>query len=133
MAVRRGHDLASSLEEASLTLLTVQPPSEDEDIDPEAEGKGLINSVAHEAGLGSTQYKSEIFVSDEVRGTLLNAVEDYDIVFIGATRSTAITQALFGSIPEEIGEHAKGTVIFTRGSEYRPRTVTEGIIERLSR
>jgi len=133
LAVRRGYDLASSIEGASLTLLTVQSPSEDEDVDPKAEGKGLINSIAHEVGLDSAQYQSEVLISDDVRDTLLKAVEDYDTVCIGATRSTAITQALFGSIPEEIGEQAKGTVIITRGREYRPRTVTEGIIERLSR
>jgi len=133
LAVRRGYDLASSIEGASLTLLTVQSPSEDEDVDPKAEGKGLINSIAHEVGLDSAQYQSEVLISADVRDTLLKAVEDYDTVCIGATRSTAITQALFGSIPEEIGEQAKGTVIITRGREYRPRTVTEGIIERLSR
>ncbi|WP_138431570.1 amino acid permease [Fodinibius saliphilus] len=132
LAVRRGYDLASSIEEASLTLLTVQPPSEDADMDPQTEGKGLINSIAHEVGLNSAQFKTEVLVSDNVRNTLLKAIENYDTVCIGATRSTAITQALFGSIPEEIGEHAKGTVIISRGPEYRPRTITEGIIERLS-
>lgn len=133
LAIRRGHDLATSVKGASLTLLTVQLPSVDENIDPEAEGKGLINSVAHEVGLETGQYKSRVLVSDDVRETLLEAVKDFDTVCIGATRSTAIRQALFGSIPEEIGEQADATVIITRGREYRPRTITEGIIERLSR
>lgn len=133
LAIRRGYDLTSDVEGASLTLLTVQSPTADEHTDPESEGRGLINSVAHQVGLDSQQYTSKVLISDDVREALLSAVDDYDTVCIGATRSTAIRQALFGSIPEEIGEHADGTVIITRGREYKPRSVTEGIIERLSR
>lgn len=133
LAVRRGFDLASSMNDATLTLLTVQSQSDDEDAESGAEGKGIINSVAYEVGLESEQFKSEVIVSENVREALLEAVPKFDAICIGATRSTAITQALFGSIPEEIGEHATGTVIITRGRKYRPRTVTEGIIERLSR
>jgi len=133
LAVKRGHDLASNNEGATLTLLTVQSPSSEDNDESEYEGQGLIRSVAHEAGLDSEQYHSEVMISDNVRETLLESIKDYDTVCIGATRSTAIRQALFGSIPEEIGEHADGTVIITRGREYKPRSVTEGIIERLSR
>ncbi|MFH5831037.1 amino acid permease [Halalkalibaculum sp. DA384] len=133
LAVKRGFDLASHTAGASLTLLTVQQPGSDEQADPKSEGEGLIRSVAHEAGIDSGQYHSEVIISDNVREALLGATKDYDTVCIGATRSTAIRQALFGSIPEEIGEHSDGTVIITRNREYKPRSVTEGIIERLSR
>lgn len=133
LAIKRGYDLASDVEGASLTLLTVQSPSPDEHTDPESEGRGLINSVAHQVGLNSQHYTSKVLISDDVREILLSTVNDYDTVCIGATRSTAIRQALFGSIPEEIGEHTDGTVIITRGREYKPRSVTEGIIEWLSR
>ncbi|MFH5884168.1 amino acid permease [Halalkalibaculum sp. DA3122] len=133
LAVKRGYDLASHTAGASLTLLTVQQPGSDEQADPKSEGEGRIRSVAHEAGIDSGQYHSEVMISDNVREALLGATKDYDTVCIGATRSTAIRQALFGSIPEEIGEHSDGTVIITRNREYKPRSVTEGIIERLSR
>ncbi len=133
LAIKRGYDLVSSTKGASLTLLTVQQPTTDSSTDPESEGKGLIHSVTREAGLDPEQFRSEVLISDNVRETLLEAVESYDTVCIGATRSTAIRQALFGSIPEEIGEHSDGTVIITRNREYKPRSVTEGIIERLSR
>lgn len=135
LAVKRGHDLASNNENASLTLLTVQAPptTAEEEVDPESEGSGLITSVAHEAGLESGDYTPEVIVSEDVRDALLQSVNNYDTVCIGATRSTAVRQALFGSIPEEIGENFDGTVIITRAREYKPRTVTEGIIERLSR
>lgn len=133
LAVKRGAELASRVEGTSLTLLTVQTPEGADGIDPEKEGQGLIDSVAHEVGLDSGEYDSRIMISSDVRETLLEAVDEYDTICIGATRSTAIRQALFGSIPEEIGEHADGTVVISRGRQYKPRTVTEGIIERLSR
>lgn len=134
LAIERGRDLlVSNNEGASLTLLTVQSPSTDQRVDPETAGRGLINSMAHESGLETDRYKSKVIVSDNVRESLLQSVENYDTVCIGATRSTAIRQVLFGSIPEEIGEHTDGTVIISRGPQYKPRTVTEGIVERLSR
>lgn len=133
LAIRRGYDLYSNTVNASLTLLTVQSPDEEGQADPEAEGRGLIKSVAHQVGLDSNLYTAKVLVSDNVRETLLAAIDDYDTVCIGATRSTAFLQALFGSIPEEIGEKARGTVVITRGQRYKPRSVTEGIIERLSR
>lgn len=133
LAVRRGQQLASNFEDSTLTLLTVQSPKTDEHVDPQQEGKGLITSLAHEVGLNPETYSAEVIVSEDVREALLEAIKDYDTICIGATRSTAVRQALFGSIPEEIGEKSDGTVVITRGREYKPRTVTEGIIERLSR
>lgn len=133
LAVKRGQQLASNVKNSSLTLLTVQPPQADENIDAEQEGKGLITSLAHEAGLDSESYSAEVIVSDDVRESLLQAVTGFDTICIGATRSTAVRKALFGSIPEEIGEKSDGNVLITRTREYKPRTVTEGIIERLSR
>lgn len=132
LAVQRGFDIACSTKDTSLTLLTVQTPSQDEKVDPKAEGLGLINSIAREVGLDSGQYKTNVIVSADVREALMKAVDNFDTVCIGATRSTSIRQALFGSIPEEIGEQTKGTVVITRSQQYKPRTVTEGIIERLS-
>ncbi|GAA5522516.1 amino acid permease [Aliifodinibius salicampi] len=133
LAVKRGRQLSSNNKDTTLTLLTVQSPQTEGAVDPEKEGKGLVTSVAHEVGLDSENYSAEVVVSDDVRESLLQAVKSYDTICIGATRSTAVRQALFGSIPEEIGEKAEGTVIITRGREYKPRSVTEGIIERLSR
>lgn len=134
LAVRRGHQLASKNPDSTLKLLTVQTPQDDDStIDPKTEGKGLISSVAHQVNIDEEHYTSEVIVAEDVRQALLSHIADYDTVVIGATRSTAVRQALFGSIPEEIGEKHDGNVIITRGREYKPRTVAEGIIERLSR
>jgi len=61
------------------------------------------------------------------------AIAGYDTVCVGATRSTAVAQALFGSIPEEIGEKSEGTVALARGRQYWPRSVSQGLIDWLSR
>ncbi len=133
LAVKRGRELLQNAgEHASLTLLTVQSPQDDEHTDPAEVGRGLIQSVAREAGLDASMYTPEVVISGNVREALLQAAGKYDTICIGATRSTAVRQALFGSIPEEIGAQAEGTVIIARGHEYKPRTVTEGLIERLS-
>ncbi|WP_445665418.1 amino acid permease [Fodinibius sp. AD559] len=134
LAIKRGQDFKENTDDATLTLLTVQEPTgEDSAVDPQQEGKGLISSMAHQVGVDENSYSSKVIISDDVRQALLDNIDEYDTVIIGATRSTAVRQALFGSIPEEIGEKSDANVIITRGREYKPRTVTEGIIERLSR
>lgn len=129
LAVQRADDFVRSATDAGLTLMNVQSPDGDH-LDPEAEGRALIDSVAEEMGVA--EYEARVLVSDDVRTAILQAVEDYDTICVGGTRSTAVTQALFGSIPEEIGEKASGTVVISRGPQYKPRTVTQGIIDRLS-
>lgn len=134
LAVKRGQELKENTDGATLTLLTVQEPvGDDSVVDPQQEGEGLISSLAHQVGLDDESYTSKVIISDDVRQALLDNIAEHDTVIIGATRSTAVRQALFGSIPEEIGEKSDANVIITRGREYKPRTVTEGIIERLSR
>ena len=80
------------------------------------------------------EYAAQVLVADDggIRETLLEATRDYDTICVGATRSTPVAQALFGSIPEEIGEQSEGTVTIARGAQYKPRSVTQGLIDRLS-
>jgi len=132
LGARRAAEFAASDPAANLTLLNVQRPSEEGAYDPEDEGRALIESVAKEAGI-EQDYEEKVFVTDgDVRETLLDAVADYDTICVGATRSTAVRQALFGSIPEEIGEKSDGTVALARGALYKPRSVTQGLIDWLS-
>jgi basic amino acid/polyamine antiporter, APA family len=133
LAVKRGIEIAKSIKKSSLTLLTVESITLSTGKDPKIEGKNLIKSTVRSIGLNPDDFTSKVVVADDIRNELLQIVKDYDTVCIGATRSTSIRRALFGSIPEEIGENMNGTVVITRGREYKPRTVTEGIIERLSR
>lgn len=59
------------------------------------------------------------------------ALGSRDLICIGATRSTRIAQALFGSIPERVGEETSRPVAMVRGPEYRPRTLAQAVVERL--
>jgi amino acid transporter/nucleotide-binding universal stress UspA family protein len=132
LAARRAAEFSRSDPAAGLTLLNVQRPSEDGTYDPEEEGRALIESVAKEAGI-ERDYEEEVIVTDEdIRETLLDGTSVYDTICVGATRSTTVAQALFGSIPEEIGEKSDDTVAIARGSVYKPRSVTRGLIDWLS-
>ncbi len=132
LAARRAAEFSQSDPDAGLTMLNVQRPAENGEYDPEEEGRALIESVAKEANVDE-DYKERVLVADgDIRETLLDAVEDYDTICVGATRSTAVAQALFGSIPEEIGEKSEGTVALARGAVYQPRSVSQGLIDWLS-
>ncbi len=129
-AVQRAVEMSKMTDNSAVTFLNVQ--SSTSQLDPQNKGKNLIYSTIRSIGLNPDQFNTEIVVSDDINSALLEKVKDFDTVCIGATRSTSVRRALFGSLPEEIGESVDGTVVITRGREYKPRTVTEGIIERLS-
>ena len=55
----------------------------------------------------------------------------YDIICIGVICTGVLKQAVFGSIPEKVGEKATGTVIIV-DEKHRSRTIAEAVVERLS-
>jgi basic amino acid/polyamine antiporter, APA family len=132
LAIQRGIEISISIKGSTVTLLTVKSP-DSSGYDPQTKGENLIQTTLRTLGLNPDKFNSEVVVADDVRQALMKSIKGYDTVCIGATRSTSVRKALFGSIPEEIGENMDGTVVITRGREYKPRTVTEGIIERLSK
>jgi Universal stress protein family. len=132
IAARRASEFAQSDPDADLTLLNVQATPDNGEYDPEEEGRALIESVAKEAEI-EPDYTKEVIVTDgDIRDTLLGAVDEYDTICVGATRSTAVAQAFFGSIPEEVGEKSEGTVALARGALYKPRSVAQGVVDVLS-
>jgi len=76
-------------------------------------------------------YETEIRVAGDIEQTILDAAEDYDTICVGATRSGAISQAVFGSLPETVGEEADKTVVMARGSEESAMSVREALLRRL--
>ena len=132
IAARRASEFAGSDPDANLTLLNVQATPDDGEYDSESEGQALVESVAKEAGIRQDPEKRVLVTDGDIRETLLDAVDEYDTICVGATRSTAVAQALFGSIPEEIGEKSKGTVALARGALYKPRSVAQGVVDVLS-
>jgi amino acid transporter/nucleotide-binding universal stress UspA family protein len=131
VAARRAAEFVSTTPgEASLTLLNVQEP--DDETDPRERGEQVIADVAERAGIEYVDYETSVVVNDAVEETLLESVAAFDTVCVGATRSGAVSKALFGSIPETIGEEVDATVAMVRGPRETTRSVREGVIDRLN-
>ncbi|WP_436343920.1 amino acid permease [Natronorubrum sp. FCH18a] len=138
-SARRAGELRRAFADSTLTLLNVQPTPEEvagEDevpIDPDAIGQETIDDVAEKARLADDEYESRVIVADDVRDTLVAAVGEYDTVVVGATGSSTVAQALYGSIPQRIVGESDGTVVMARGEQRAPRTFRQALIQRLER
>jgi nucleotide-binding universal stress UspA family protein len=134
VATRRGAEFVSVDDDATLTLLNVQPPADDdEESSPEQQGQDVIDRVAADSSLEPSAYDSAVVVDEDVEAAVLQAVAGYDTICVGATREGAISQALFGSLPETLGRQADGTVVMAQGASSSPRSIRQAIIEWLSR
>ncbi|MCL9813670.1 amino acid permease [Natranaeroarchaeum aerophilus] len=134
VSTRRAGELRRAFPDSTLTLLNVQPKpgADDAETDPTEVGQEAISAVASAAGLDADEYEPRVIVSDDVRGTLLDAVSEYETVCVGATGSSTVAQALYGSIPQTIVEQSTGTVLMARGENRTPRTFRRALIQRLS-
>nr|WP_241768050.1 universal stress protein [Haloferax sp. ATB1] len=133
VAARRAAEFVATAEEASsLTLLNVQSPVDDEDdLSPEERGEQVIEELVERAGIQYMTYESRVEVTDDVEQVVLDSASDYDTICVGATRSGAVSQALFGSLPETVGEKTERTVVMARGPEESAMSVREAIARRL--
>jgi nucleotide-binding universal stress UspA family protein len=59
-------------------------------------------------------YETEVVESDDVVDAIVAASETHDLTIIGATREGLLQQFVFGSIPEQVGREAAGTVIMAK-------------------
>jgi amino acid transporter/nucleotide-binding universal stress UspA family protein len=140
VAARRAHEFAAGGSEASLTLLNVQQPDDeqaemeetDNQTSPYQRGEAVIEQVADEAGIDEDGYDAVVVVAEDVEAAILERVDDFDTVCVGATRMGSVSRALFGSLPERVGEQAAATVAMVRGSKTSPLAVREAIVRRLS-
>lgn len=130
-AVRQAHLLVQGAGVATLTLLNVQEKKGDGRSGEE--GLHLIRRVAGEAGLDAHEYETRIVEAEDVRDAIVEAAADYDTICAGATRSTALAEFLFGSVPRAVAEEAPGTVIVVRGPRYDKRTLGKIVRKRLLR
>ncbi|QLG50313.1 amino acid permease [Natrinema halophilum] len=132
VAAQRAAEFVSAAENASLTLFNVQPPATDgSDEDPVQRGEALIDELAQQAGIEYMTYDTHVDVADDVEQAILDAADEYDTICVGATRDNTISQAIFGSLPESVGEHAAGTVVMARGPEESPMSIGEALARRL--
>ncbi|WP_254832071.1 amino acid permease [Haloglomus salinum] len=135
VAARRAHEFADAAD-GTLTLLNAQVRDDAEDEgegedDYHAAGMETVESVAEAAGLESDDYEAEVVPATDLETDLLAALERFDTVCVGATRTGTVSQALFGSLPETVGSEVEGTVAIARGPEDSPRSVREALVERL--
>lgn len=130
LAVRRARSFARA-RSVELVLANVQPREIDDPDGPESAGRALIRGVADRAGVDPKEYRAAVWIGDDVTEAILRKLRPDDLTCVGATRSTALTQALFGSIPEEVAGRTPGTMAIVRGREYRPRSLVDAVVERL--
>ncbi|EMA28259.1 amino acid permease [Haloarcula japonica] len=133
VAARRAREFAEAAdEETTLTLFNVQEPSEDDDgLSPQERGEALIEEFVERTGLEEAQYQSRIEVAEDIEGAILDAATGYDTICVGATRTGAVSQAVFGSLPETIGEQTDQTVVMARGPEESAMSIRQAIVRRL--
>lgn len=76
-------------------------------------------------------YDTEIRVAEDTEQAIIDAAEGYDTICVGATRSGAISQAVFGSLPETVGVEVDRTVVIARGPEESAMSDREALLRRL--
>jgi APA family basic amino acid/polyamine antiporter len=137
VATRRATEHADAANgDVSLTLFNVQEPVEGDDGSaaeetPAERGAAAIDDLAETAGLAPGDYERRVAVAGNVESTILDVVDEYDAVYVGATETGSVSQAVFGSLPERIGETADGTVVMARGPDESPVSIREAVVRRL--
>jgi nucleotide-binding universal stress UspA family protein len=100
---------------------------------PQERGQAVIERVTANVAFNDISYDTEIVVNDDIEDAALATVGDYETVCVGATREGAVSQALFGSLPEMLSEQAPGTVVMAQSDTESPRSIREALIDRLRR
>jgi nucleotide-binding universal stress UspA family protein len=134
VAARRAAEFVATADgDSTLTLYNVQAPAggTDDEESPEAAGQALVERVAEEAGIDPSDYEARVDVAEDVEATILEAADEYDTICVGATRSSTVSQALFGSLPETVGERVDRTVVMARGPAESPMSIREAVARRL--
>lgn len=129
---RRGLELAQGSGVASLTLLNVQARGDDTAEALQRRGQHVIWSAAERAGLQEGQYAPRVTIADDVKQAVVDAARRCDTVCVGATRSTALTETIFGSAPRRIITQTGCEVVIARGPQRASRSFIEALGNRLS-
>ncbi len=117
-AVSRAIELTDSEKDTSLTLINIQDLDQYENReDAIRAGEMLIAKAVDEAGISDRNFEQKVMVTQKVNDDLIIEANNYDTTCIGATRSSRLESALFGSFPELVGEKVRGNVLIVRGKE----------------
>lgn len=117
-ALRRSADLVTS-ENTNLTLVNIQKRSKDKtEKELHTIGEQIIENAMREANVDkNTVHEIKVVVADNIEDELIAAAKQFGTTCIGATRSSWLEKALFGSFPEIIGEKVDSTVLIVRDEE----------------
>ncbi|OIB56474.1 amino acid permease [Natrialba sp. SSL1] len=107
--------------------------TDDVALDPTAIGRETIADVAQTADLADDEFESRVVIDEDVREALVEAVLTYDTICVGATGTSTVAQALYGSIPQQLEQEHDGTVLMARGETRTPRTFRQALVQRLER
>ncbi len=122
-AVKRAFELISQEPNTKLTLINVQHRGQDLNEEQLIDkGQQLIRQVITDSGIDDTLVDSDVLLSDNPEETLLDTANNFNTVCIGASRSSALERALFGTFPEHLGENFNGNVFIIRGRERSLRS-----------
>ncbi len=80
-------------------------------------GEDLIQNALDQIALTKEEVDMKVIVSNRVKHDLIEEAGNYTTTCIGATRSSRLESALFGSFPELVGEKVDGNVLIIRGEE----------------
>ncbi len=124
VAARRAVEFAT-VDDAMPTLLNVQ--SSTAGADPPTRGEEMIADIAEQAGIGTEEFETKVLVSDDIEGSILDAVREYDTICVGLSERSEAARIRFGTIAERISQQATGNVAIVRGSYDRNSTETEPV------
>ncbi len=129
VTVIRAAELVSRDPEATLTLATVMRPEEGVSEEKlRRRGREIVErDVARVDIIDVGDYDVEVVIDDDVERALVSMAESFQTVCIGATRSSRLERALFGDIPEAVGEQAPGNVVIVRGEARVRRSLWEAV------
>ncbi len=117
-AVRRAADLVKSGLSSTLTFINIQPNKQEfTEKQLKQKGEELIQKTILQANVEGFDYQTKVIVTERVENELIKTAQKFDTICIGATRSSWLESALFGSFPELVAEKVDGTALIVRDEE----------------
>ncbi|MBU0702357.1 MAG: amino acid permease, partial [Chloroflexi bacterium] len=121
LGLRLAADIAHS-GEAELTIVRVVRPAED--LDVEAEMRGLRHLAEEVLGGPDPRLRTRILVHDAVVEGILEEAQNggYDLLVIGASNEWAVKSLLVGALPDALADRAPCSVLMVR--RYEPTGIS---------
>jgi nucleotide-binding universal stress UspA family protein len=73
-------------------------------------GKDLLDAIDIEAEM-------RVEIGEDIAHTIVKTSEDFDLIVMGASNEWALRQRLFGSLPDQVADHATVSVLMVRAKQ----------------